>query len=155
MSGAIKVDVDLSGLNEFLGGLEQDVQEALRPSALAGAEVLYRAVLHNVMAHQSPKGHWFYGTTFQKTRNKEDRYWFDAGTLMRSIYHAYATKEATDDRPVYSVGANPLKAPYAYMVEFGTSRAAPVRYIGRARDRIPAALDAAQKEFFNRLHQVK
>lgn len=152
MSGAIKVDVDLSGLNEFLGGLEQDVKEALRPSALAGAEVLYRAVLHNVMSHRSPKGHWFHGTMFKVNGKK---YWFEPGTLLRSIYHAYATKEATEDRPVYSVGANPKKAPYAYMVEFGTSRAAPVRYIGRARDRVPAALDAAQAEFFNRLPQVK
>lgn len=150
MSDLFNITFDTAAVNQWVEDLKDDVQEALRPAAQAGADVLYQQVLTNVPV--GSRGHWFHGTSFRKNGRK---YWFDAGTLKRAIYQAYATKEATPDRPVYSVGVNPRKAPYAYMVELGTSKSPPVKYIGRARAQFPKALDAAKAELFKRLKSFK
>ena len=150
MAGSIKATFDVAAVDAWVNDLQADVQQALRPAAQAGAEVLYRQVLANVP--QGTKGHWFHGTSYRVNGKK---YWFDAGTLRRAIYQAYATQESVPLRPVYSVGVNPRKAPYAYMVELGTSRAQPVKYIGRARAQVPQALSAAQNEFYSRLRHFK
>lgn len=144
------VTLDLKAIQDWVDAMQADVQQALRPAAQAGAEVLYRQVLANVPVGQ--RGHWFHGTSFRKNGTK---YWFDSGTLRRAIYQAYASQESGPWRPVYSVGVNPRRAPYAYMVELGTVRTPPVKYIGRARAQYPQALDAVQQTFFQRLKEFK
>jgi hypothetical protein len=47
---SVNMAVDLGAFNSMIAGLEQDVQDAVRPAAQAGAEVFYRAVLQNVNA---------------------------------------------------------------------------------------------------------
>lgn len=150
MSDSFSINFDTAAIDRWADELQADVQQALRPAAQAGADVLYKQVLANVPT--GTKGHWFHGSEFRKNGTK---YWYNAGALRRAVYQAHATKESTPMRPVYSVGVNPRKAPYAYMVELGTARAKPVKYIGRARAQVPAALDAAQAEFFNRLKRFK
>lgn len=44
------IDADLSGLNAFLGELEEAAAEALRPAAQAATQVLYDRVRLNVQA---------------------------------------------------------------------------------------------------------
>ena len=150
MADSVRMSFDTAAVDEWVKALQADVQQALRPAAQAGAEVLYRQVLANVPV--GTKGHWFQGTSY---RVNGTEYWYNAGALRRAVYQAYATKESTPQRVVYSVGVNPLKAPYAYMVELGTSRAQPVKYIGRARAQVPQALSAAQNEFYSRLRHFK
>jgi HK97 gp10 family phage protein len=94
--------------------------DAARPAAQAGAQVFYDAARANVP--RSRKGHWFYGTSF-KVSGK--RYWFEAGSLQRAIYQAYsADKSNSQGLATYHVSWNWKKAPYGYMVEFGTVNAA-------------------------------
>jgi hypothetical protein len=150
MTASFTATFDLASVNQWVNHLQDDVRQALRPAAQAGADVLYQQVLANVPVGN--RGHWFHGSSFRKNGRK---YWFDAGTLKRAIYQAYATKESTDLRPVYSIGVNARKAPYAYMVELGTAKSPPVKYIGRARAQFPKALDAVQNTFFQRLKAFK
>lgn len=147
---SFSISFDTAAIDKWADELQADVQQALRPAAQAGADVLYRQVLANVPV--GTKGHWFHGSSYAVNGTK---YWYNAGALRRAVYQAHATKASTSMRPVYSVGVNPRKAPYANMVELGTARAAPVKYIGRARAQVPAALDAAQAKLFNSLKLFK
>ena len=70
---------------------------------------------------RSKKGHWFYGSSF-KISGK--RYWFESGSLQRAIYHVHSKENSNDSgRNTYHVSWNWKKAPYGYMVEFGTVKA--------------------------------
>ena len=144
------IHFDVSALDAQVDALQDDMQQALRPAAQAGAQLLYDHVLLNTP--RSDKGHWFHGTSFKVNGKK---YWFDSGTLRQSVYQAFATKESHPLHPVYSVGFNPRKCPYAYMVEYGTSKTRPVKFVGRVQAQFPRALDKAQSEFFNRLKYFK
>ena len=135
---------DTAVLANWLGDLQEDVQQALRPAAQAGAQVLYQTVLRNVPV--SAKGHWFHGTSYKTTGKK---YWFDAGTLRKAIYQVHSADNSGPTQQTYHVSWNHKKAPYGFMVEYGTARGArPVAFVRRAASSQPAALDAAQAKFF-------
>jgi HK97 gp10 family phage protein len=88
--------VDLGAFNAAIAELEQDVQQAVRPAAQAGAEVIYQAALKNV-----------------------DAIGRVTGNLRSSIYQAYSPERSAPGKAVYSVSWNPRKAPHAGLVEYG------------------------------------
>ena len=91
------IDADLSGLNAFLGELEEAAAEALRPAAQAATQVLYDRVRLNVQALGSV-----------------------TGNLERSIYQAFSPEHsAAGQRAQYHVSWNHIKAPHGHLVEFG------------------------------------
>ncbi|GAB3763480.1 hypothetical protein GCM10028796_17040 [Ramlibacter monticola] len=98
----VQMPVDLSAFNDMLAGLEEDISQALRPAAQAGAEVIYRAVLQNV-----------------------DRIGSVSGSLRSSIYQAFVEKDSVElpsggySRVRYDVSWNPVKAPHAHLIEYG------------------------------------
>lgn len=94
MSFTIKADV--SGLKSYLAQLGDQVEEAARPAAQAGAEVLYKEVQANV----------------SKIRRK-------TGNLARSIYQAYSENNSSPGRATYHVSWNAKKAPHGHLVEYG------------------------------------
>jgi HK97 gp10 family phage protein len=145
-----KVHFDTRALAEQVQALREDVQAATRPAAQAGSQVLYDAVKANVP--RSTQGHWFYGTSFKKTGTK---YWFNAGTLSKSIYQVYSQDNSSQDQATYQISWNHKKAPYGHMVEYGTRRAKPVAFVRRAALQMPAALQAAETEFLKRLKVFK
>lgn len=94
MSMSIKLDV--AGVLGAMDALDHDFQEAARPAAQAGAQVLYDAVVQNV---QGIKVH--------------------TGNLRRSIYQAYSKDNSGDGRAQYHISWNAKKAPHGHLVEWG------------------------------------
>lgn len=94
MSMSIKLDV--AGVLGVMDLLDRDCQEAARPAAQAGAQVLYEAVVQNV---QGIKAH--------------------TGNLRRSIYQAYSKSNSADGRAQYHISWNAKKAPHGHLVEWG------------------------------------
>ncbi len=137
-------------LDEWVSDMRQDVQDALRPAAQAGAQVLYEAVKLNVP--RSKKGHWFHGTSFRINGKK---YWFDANTLMNSIYQVHSKDNSDVNKHTYHVSWNHKECPYGFMVEYGTVRANPVAFVRNATSRMPQALEAAEQKFFQQLKHFK
>jgi len=134
---SFKIDVNLAGLRARLGGVVDAAEASVRPAAQAGAQVFYDRVLQLVPS--SRKGHWFHGTSFKINGKK---YWFDAGTLRRSIYQVYSKDHSGPGRATYHVAWNHQKAPYGFMVEFGTRKAPAHPFIRPARAQAKRARDA-------------
>jgi HK97 gp10 family phage protein len=138
----MKFEFDLKQLRAELDVQRQRIEAAARPAAQAGAKVIYEAARARVPVSQA--GHWFYGTSYKTTGQ---RYWFDAGSLRDSIYQVYSRDNSTPTKATYHVSWNRTKAPYAWMVEFGTSRAAAHPFLGPAindhRSQVAAAMRAA------------
>lgn len=151
---ALTVTMDVASFDSMMDGMAEQVMEAVRPAAQAGAEVLYSAVLRNVAALGA------------KT-----------GNLERSIYQAYSTHHSTEEKAVYEVSWNPRKAPHAHLVENGYTKKykvvvsrktgkwitlknqplpTPIQipgkgFVRRAQDHFPAAYTAMQEEFLRRI----
>lgn len=91
------IDADLSGLNAFLGDLEEAAADAIRPAAQAAAQVLYDRVKLNVQALGR-----------------------ETGNLERAIYQAFSNEHSqAGQRAEYHVSWNHIKAPHGHLVEFG------------------------------------
>ena len=132
-------------LSDWVDDMRQDVQGALRPAAQAGAQVLYEAVLSNVP--RSLHWHWFHGT--------HKKYLYQAGTLRNSIYQVFSKSSSSELEKVYHISWNYKECPYGHMVEYGTVRANPVAFVRNATSRMPQALEAAEKKFFEQLQHFK
>ena len=117
----------------------------MRPAAQVAADVLYREV--KVRAPESKKAHYFYGT--HKIYGP-----YQPGNLRDSIYQVYSKDRSKKNRlATYHVAWNQKKAPYGFMVEFGTSRApAGHPFLRPAYDAMKdIANSAGQDEFENRM----
>ena len=124
---SVRFGVDLGGLNALLDGMGDAAEAAARPAAQAVAQVYYEAV--RGFAPSSTKGHWFHGTSFKINGKK---YWFNAGTLKASIYQVYSKDNSGRGVAQYHISYNAKKAPYASMVELGTSKAPARSFVRRA-----------------------
>jgi len=93
---SFKIDVDLAGLDRYMNELADNADAAARPAAQAAIQVVYDQIRLNVAAMGRK-----------------------SGNLERSIYQAYATKEATPGRAIYQAGWNHKKAPHAHLLEWG------------------------------------
>lgn len=114
----MKVSIDLAAFRNALEDERRKFNEAARPAAQAGADVIYN--LARIKVPVSSKSHWFHGSSFKKTGQK---YFFTPGSLRDSIYQVYSKANSNEAKATYHVSWNRTKAPYAWMVEFGTSRA--------------------------------
>jgi HK97 gp10 family phage protein len=92
----VRIDVDLSELNALIKDLGEGVEQAIRPAAQAGAQVIYDAVKLNV----------------GKIRT-------NTGNLASAIYQAYDKRASTNDFAAYGISWNPAKAPHGHWLEFG------------------------------------
>lgn len=129
--------VDLSGLDAYLDQLGDAAEEAALPAVAAVAKVYYDAARSFVP--RSMKAHYFYGKSYKTTKKRYGPY--APGTLQAAIYRVYSKDNSAPGRAVYHVSYNTDKAPYAHMVEFGTSTSAPHPFIRRAMNS-----QAVQKE---------
>lgn len=101
---SVRIDVSLPDLGDMVASCE----EAARPAAQAGAEVIYRRVKANVQA---------LGRV--------------TGNLDRSIYQAYSASKSSRTRPEYHIGWNSKKGgAHGHLLEFGWIQRYVV-YIGR------------------------
>ncbi len=147
---SLTITADLVALSRHLNALQVKIDDAIRPAAQAAAQVLYEQVKNNVRVYSKGSGHWFYGTSFKKTGKK---YWFDAGTLKKSIYQVYSKDKSNDKRAVYHIAWNHQECPYGFMVEFGTSKAAAKPFLRPALAKMGDALEAAKAEFLMRVNK--
>lgn len=87
---------DMSGVRRMVLSVGSDVDAAVRPSAQAGAEVLYRAVKRNVAAIGKV-----------------------TGNLDSSIYQAFSLDNSGPGRATYHISWNARKAPHGHLLEYG------------------------------------
>lgn len=123
MADAIKVTFDDSKAQAKLKRILQASRDAVRPAAQAGAEDLYFEA--RLRCPVSAEAHVFYGRNSKKTGVT---YLFQPGNLRDAIYQAFSqdnskVKGEGYDKATYHIAWNHQKAPYGFMVEFGTSRA--------------------------------
>ena len=91
------IGADLGGLFDGLDAMAEGVEQAIRPAAQAGAQVLYDRVRINVSA---------LGRV--------------TGNLDRSIYQAFSPEKSVDGlRVEYHVSWNHKKAPHGHLLEYG------------------------------------
>lgn len=89
------VKLDTTPIDRLLDQLGDDIQEALRPAAQAGAQVLYDAVKRNVSNINTV-----------------------TGNLNNSIYQVYSD-QSHPYKAVYHISWNARKAPHGHLVEYG------------------------------------
>jgi hypothetical protein len=92
---SITISADLSGLDSLIDQLGSDVDQAVRPAAQAGSQVLYDEVKKNVA---------------QLTKS---------GRLASSIYRVYSTDNSGQSKATYHISWNAKKAPHGGLVEYG------------------------------------
>lgn len=136
------LQVDTRGLSARLGRVVAGCEAAVRPAAQAGAQVFYDRVRQLVPTGK--QGHWFHGTSYRLNGTK---YWFDAGALRNAIYQAYSADHSGPGRATYHIAWNHKKAPYGFMVEFGTSRAPAHPFLRPARAQAKRARDAMAQRY--------
>jgi len=110
---SMRIKLDTRSLDAQLDNITEKAEEFVRPAAQAGAAVLYGEVRLRVPVGDKP--HVFYGT--------HQKYRFPAGTLRDSIYQVFSRDNSWDGHATYHVAWNHQRAPYGFMVEYGTSRA--------------------------------
>ena len=94
---SFKIAADTSGLESYLDALAEDAEEAIRPAAQAGAQVLYEQIKANVAG---------LGRV--------------TGNLAGSIYQYYSDENSQAGvRASYNASWNHIKAPHGHLVEFG------------------------------------
>lgn len=124
-------------INKFAEKIEHNV---IRSGAQAAAQVFYDEARNFVPV--SANGHWFHGMN--------QKYWFEPGSLKAAIYQVYAKEQSGNGQEVYKVSFNHKKAPYGFMVEFGTSRAPAHPFMRPAYD---AGKGVAGEAAMNRMTQ--
>lgn len=109
----------LGNLSLELDKFQKEVQDKV---SLAGVAAMAKVVYEEAQARApiSEKAHKFYG---RNSRTTGVTYLFEPGNLRKAIYRVYSPEKSTDKRKTYRVTWNHQKAPYGFMVEFGTSRA--------------------------------
>jgi hypothetical protein len=96
MADALTVKFDGGSADATLAAMQAELEALVRPTAQAGAEVLYREVKIRV-------------ASIGKV----------TGNLGASIYQVYSRDNSNDVRATYHVSWNARKAPHGHLVEYG------------------------------------
>ena len=143
-SKTFSVTTDLSAFVDLMDDVVKASYDAVIPSAEAGAKIIYQATLQ--ATPQGAKGHWFTGGR----KGGKGRYWFNAGNLRASIYHVLSQDNTGPGYATFHISWNYKKAPYAYMVHNGTSKAAAVPFVTMAYNlAATAAQDAMATKYLD------
>src|SRR5690606_32618864 len=118
MADAFRIELDDAALSASLDRITKAAAKAVRPAAQAGAEEYYFEA--RLRCPVSAEAHYFYGRQSKKTGV---RYLFEPGNLRNSLYQVYSKDNSGQGVAQYHVAWNHQKAPYGFMVEYGTSRA--------------------------------
>lgn len=140
-SKTFSVSTDLSAFVDLMEDVVKASHDAVQPAAAAGSQLIFEATLQ--ATPHGKKGHWFSGGR----KGGKGRYWFSAGNLRASIYQVLSKDNTGPGFATFHISWNYSKAPYAYMVHNGTSKAAAVPFVtmGRERSAVPAQEAMAAK----------
>lgn len=136
-------------LDKDLKSFEEFVQSQVTFSGVASmAKVIYESA--RSYAPRSEAAHYFYG------RKKGVRYGpYEPGTLHDAIYRVYAPERSGDTKRVYRIAWNHKKAPYGFMVEYGTPKAPAHPFLTPAFSAMPDAIAAGKARMRERLRGMK
>ena len=149
---SVRVMFDQSDANAALDELVEAAHRAVRPAAQAAAQTLYIEAL--LRCPVSAEAHVFYGRDSVRTGVVWE---FQPGNLRNSIYQAFSKDNSSEfgdgyRKATYHIAWNHTQAPYGFMVEFGTSRAAASPFLRPAFQAVwMDALDDARVEFAKRM----
>ena len=139
-----KVKMDIGKFKQELQATAEVLNNATRPAAQAGAQIIYERAKQ--LAPVSDKPHMF---------NIEGRKYgpFSPGNLRDSIYQVYSKDKSFKDVSTYHISWNADKAPYGFAVERGTSKAPANSFIGKAITETRSAVREAIKQRY--IEEVK
>lgn len=133
----LSIKCDFSAAFRQLENIENTVQEALRPAVYRAARMVYLEAQNR--APVSEQGHWFYSKR-KKDGSSGQKYWFESGSLKKSIYIKHADDKSTQgQRETYVISWRKNSSalgyvPYAHMVEYGTVHIPPDPFVRPAYD---------------------
>ncbi|HQS59732.1 MAG: hypothetical protein B7Y56_03035 [Gallionellales bacterium 35-53-114] len=128
-----------SGLEKFVADVQGNI---IRNGAQAAAQVFYDEA--KARCPVSEHAHFFYGT--------HQKYFFPSGTLKNALYQVYSKDRSGNGVQTYHVSWNHRKAPYGFMVEFGTSNAPAHPFIRPTYEAVKSAAgDAANQRMAEKL----
>lgn len=149
MANTIDAKLDFDFV-EDLSRFEQNIKDKVLFTGVAAmAKSQYDEV--RLRCPVSEHAHFFYGRSSKKNGV---RYYFEPGNLLASIYRAYSPEKSSADVKTYRVSWNHRKAPYGFMVEFGTSNAPAHPFLRPAFDRINEAISIGKAAMAQRLATV-
>lgn len=137
MSARIKVDI--AGFKQQLQATADKMNQATRPAAQAGAQIIYDRA--RALVPVSKAAHMFYGENAVYGPYKP-------GALRNAIYQVFSQDNSFSDVSTYHVSWNADTAPYGGMVEFGTSKAPAHSFIRRAVAETRKQVRQAMKQRF-------
>ncbi|MQA39033.1 HK97-gp10 family putative phage morphogenesis protein [Rugamonas aquatica] len=145
--------VDTSPLAELSAKLRLLGQVIKEEVALDGAAAMAKVMYDEVRLHVSVSGkpHKFYGRDSVRTGVT---YTFQPGNLRDAIYRVFSRDQSSDTRKTYQVSWNHRKAPYGFMVEYGTAHAAAQPFMRPSLARIPDAIAAGKARMGVRISAV-
>lgn len=134
---------DIEGdLEKFAANVRQNI---IRAGSQAAAQVFYDEA--KARCPISDGAHWFYGT--------HDKYFFKAGTLRDAIYQVFSKDRSGFDFATYHISWNHKKAPYGFMVEFGTSNAPAHPFMRPAYEAVKSSAgDAANQRMAEKMTEL-
>lgn len=135
----MKISMNVAKFKEQLKATAEVLNQATRPAAQAGAQVIYDRA--KSLCPVSEKPHIF---------NIEGRKYgpYSPGTLREAIYQVFSQDDSYKDVSTYHVSWNKDKAPYGFMVEFGTSKVPAHSFINAAVIETRAQVRDAMKQRF-------
>jgi HK97 gp10 family phage protein len=119
----LTINMNVARFKEQLRATADELNAATRPAAQAGIQIIYDRA--RLLAPESDKAHYFH------IRGKKYGP-YQPGNLRDSIYQVYSKSKSFKDVSTYQVSFNKDKAPYGYIVEFGTSKTPAKSFIGKA-----------------------
>lgn len=132
---------------KMLGNLSDDLarfEKAIQDKVLIAGAAGMAKVIYDEAREQAPiaeKAHFFYSRNFKVTGRK---FLFQPGNLKAAIYRVYSPEKSTGGKQLYRITWNQKKAPYAFMVEYGTSQQGANSFMEPAFDRIQDAITAGK-----------
>jgi HK97 gp10 family phage protein len=136
----MEIAFDLAGFRQSLRKTQEQMAEATRPAAQAGAQVIYEAAKADAPVFKG-KEHYFY------IRGKKYGP-FAPGNLRDSVYQVFSKDNSGPYKATYHISWNYRKAPYGFMVHNGTSRSPAHPFVARAiHDHGDEALRAMRTKF--------
>jgi hypothetical protein len=141
----LAVSFNSAHINAAIDQLGHKAVQASREGARQGGEhMFYQARLECPV---SAEAHVFYG--------HGGKYPFEPGNLRNSIYMVYSKDHSSATRSTYHIAWNHQKAPYGFMVEFGTARATANPWLRRTYDRSSdEAVKLAESWFRSEMSEV-
>lgn len=147
-------NINLAGLDELRAKLRAYGEAVKDEVAIEGAAgmglVIYEEARANVRTSSKP--HYFYGSNSKKSGTK---YLYSPGNLKNAIYRVYSPEKSSDTLKMYRVSWNHTKAPYGFMVEFGTSRAPAWPFMGPSLSRLDDAIAAGKARMAKKLTEIQ